>query len=248
MPSAGSTILKRADANGVSTWAIVPGSYDPAKPTPWIIYDHGFGQTINSITANPPQSTFVQTLVKAGYAVIASEYRNPTCWGSMECAEDIANLQTLWHSLLNLTAQPYVIGESMGGMVSWDAISHDTLKPLAVVGIYPACNLADMYANWIFAPFIQAAYGFDSPPQYPAATAGFDPLLTPPRKFTGFPILIWASYGDHVVARSRNEDPFAAAINAAGGRVTIRTSMGDHGDSSNFDAQAVISFFLAHRV
>ena len=239
----GSTILQYADANGVPTLAILPGSYDASKPFPWIIYDHGFGQTINAITAQPPQSTYVQALVAAGYVVIASEYRELDCWGDMECAEDIANLQTLWHSLLNLAPQPFVIGESMGGMVTWNAISHGTLQPLAVVGIYPACNLADMYTNLVFMPIIQSDYGFDSSQGYSTATAGFDPLLAPPDQFTSFPILMWSSYGDTVVVRSRNEDPFAAAINAAGGQVTIRSSVGDHGDLSNFDVDAVLMFF-----
>ena len=243
-----SPILQRTDLNGVSTWAIVPDSYsyDKSKAYPWIIYDHGFGQTINSITANPPQSSFVQSLVTAGYVVIASEYRNLACWGDMQCAEDIANLQALWRSHLNLTPQPYVIGESMGGIVTWNAISHGTVKPLAVVGIYPVCSLANMYTKAEFVPTIQSAYGFDSPEGYSTATAGFDPLLTPPRTFTGFPILIWASYSDHTVSRSKNEDPFAAAINAAGGNVTLRTSHGGHGDPSNFDAPAVISFFSSN--
>ena len=242
-----STILQHTDANGVPTWAIVPDSYDASKASPWIIYNHGFGQTISSITANPPQSSFVQTLAAAGYVVIASEYRNLACWGTMECAEDIANLQILWRSLLNLAPQPYVIGESMGGIVTWNAISLDTVRPLAVVGIYPVCSLADMYTNAVFAPTIQSAYGFDSPKGYSTATAGFDPLLTPAHTFAGFPILIWASYSDQAVSRLKNEDPFSAAINAAGGNVTLRTSHGNHGDPSNFDALAVIAFFSSNQ-
>jgi hypothetical protein len=242
-PSVINPIVQHADANGVSTWAIVPKSYTPSKSSPWIIYDHGFGQTISSITADPPQSTFVQSLAAGGYIVIASEYRNLACWGDMQCAEDVANLQTLWHSLLNLAPQPFVIGESMGGIVTWNAISHQTLKPLAVVGIYPVCSLANVYAKAVFTPTIQSAYGFQSAEQYAAATAGFDPLLTPPRTFAGFPIQMWASYSDETVSRSQNEDPFASAVNAAGGNVIIHTSHGDHGDPSNFHASEVISFF-----
>jgi hypothetical protein len=189
-PPVRSTTLQRSDVNGVATWAIVPDSYDPSKPSPWIIYNHLFGQTITSITENPPQSSFVQSLANAGYVVIASEYRNLACWGDTECAEDIANLQILWRSLLNLAPQPYVIGESMGGIVTWNAISLGSIKPLAVVGIYPVCSLASMYTNAEFAPTIQSAYGFNSSQQYSTASAGFDPLLTPAHTFAGFPILI----------------------------------------------------------
>jgi fermentation-respiration switch protein FrsA (DUF1100 family) len=242
-----SKVLQRKDANGVATWAIVPNSYDSSKAFPWIIYNHGFGETIGSITLNAPQNNFVQSLAAAGFVVVASEYRDPACWGDMECAEDIANLQVLWHSLLSLTPQPYVIGESMGGVVTWNAILLNTVKPLAVVGIYPVCSLANMYTKAEFAPTIQSAYGFDSPGEYSKATAGFDPLLAPPHVFTSFPIMIWASYSDHTVSRSKNEDPFSAAINAAGGNVVVRASYGDHGDPSNFNAPAVISFFSSNQ-
>ena len=232
--------------NGVSTWAILPESYNAQNASPWVIYDHGVGQTINSITADFPQSDFVQSLATAGFVVIASEYRNLACWGNIECVEDIANLQMLWRSQLNLWSQPFVIGESMGGIVTWNAIAHGALKPLAVVGIYPACNLANMYSRKVFAPTIQTAYGFASPAGYSAATRGFDPMLDPPSIFADIPILIWASHSDTDVRRSQNEDPFANAINAAGGSVTIHTSSGRHGDPSNFDAPAVVSFFSLH--
>jgi alpha-beta hydrolase superfamily lysophospholipase len=246
-PPVRSTTLQHTDVNGVATWAMVPDSYDASKPSPWIIYNHGLNQKITSIAANPPQSSFVQSLANAGFVVIASAYRNPACWGDTECAEDIANLQTLWHSQLNLAPQPFVIAESMGGIVTWNAIALGTIKPQAVVGIYPVCSLANMYTNSAFVPTIQSAYGFNSPQQYSMATATFDPLLTPPRTFAGFPILIWASYSDETVSRSKNEDPFAAAINAAGGNVTVRNSKGDHGDPTNFDAPAVISFFSSNQ-
>jgi hypothetical protein len=245
-PIAQNRLLQLIDANGVSTWALLPPNYNPQTESPWIIYDHGFGQTISSIVSDPLHSWFVQSLAAAGFVVVASEYRNITCWGDMECAEDVANLQTLWRSRLNLSLQPFVIGESMGGIVSWNAISHGTVKPLAVAGIYPVCNLASMYAERALAPTIQTAYDVTSPSDYAAATRGFDPILTPPSTFAGIPIQMWASYSDRTVLRSQNEDPFANAINAAGGSVTIHTSRGDHGDPSNLDPPAIISFFSSH--
>jgi hypothetical protein len=236
-------LLQEADVNGVSTWAILPPSYNSQVPAPWIVYNHGFGQTIASITANAPQNLFVQSLAGAGFVVVASEYRNLACWGNEQCAEDVANVQSLWHSQLNLWPRPFVIGESMGGIVTWNAISHGTLNPLAVVGIYPVCNLAAIYENSVLAPTIQTAYGFTSRLGYAAATRGFDPILISPSTFTGFPIVMWSSYSDQVVVRSQNEDPFADAITGAGGSVRIHTSTGNHGDPSNFDAPAVVALF-----
>jgi pimeloyl-ACP methyl ester carboxylesterase len=237
------SILRQSDVNGVLTWAVLPASYKSQNPTPWIIYNHALGQTISSILADDLRGDFVRSLAASGFVVIASDYRNLYCWGDQECAEDIANLQKLWRSQLNLLPQPFVIGESMGGIVTWNAISHGALKPLAVVGIYPACSLAAMFATPEFAPTVETAYAFTSPAGYAAATKGFDPMLAPPTVFHDIPIQIWASYSDQFVLRSQNEDPFADAINAIGGSVTIHTSHGEHEDPSNFKAGAVISFF-----
>ncbi|MGA7257344.1 MAG: hypothetical protein WCF17_09065 [Terracidiphilus sp.] len=238
-------ILQEKDVNGVSTWAVLPSSYSAQRTNFWIIYNHGFGQTIASILQNNPQSEFVGALAAAGFVVVASEYRDPSCWGNESCAEDIANLEDHWRSRLNLAPKPFVIGESMGGIVTWNAISHGTLTPQAAVGIYPVCNLAAMYEHPTFDPSIQSAYGITSEDGYAAATEGYDPMLTPASDFSGFPIAMWASNSDDVVKRSLNENPFASAIRAAGGTVTIHTSTGNHGDPSNFDAPSVISFFRA---
>jgi pimeloyl-ACP methyl ester carboxylesterase len=239
--------VEESDANGVATWAILPPSYNPQIANPWIIYNHGIGQSIASVAASPPQSNFVHSLTTAGFVVIASNYRDLACWGNQECVEDISNLQTLWRSRLNLSPRPFVIGESMGGIVTWNAISHGALKPMAVVGIYPVCNLKSVYSERAFVPTIQTAYDFALSSGYSAATKGFDPMLASPSTFVVFPIQIWASYRDHSVFRSQNADAFAQAINAAGGTVTVNTSRGRHGDPSNFDAAAVIAFFSSFR-
>jgi len=244
IPSA--SILRAPDVNGVSTWAVLPTSYNPAAQSPWIIYNHGFGQEIEALLTTASQSFFIHDLVQAGFIVIATDDRNLACWGNEECTDDLINLQALWHSKLNLEPQPFVIGESMGGIVMWNAIAHGALKPQAVVGIYPVCNLAAMYAERTFVPTIQAAYGFKSSTGYTAATSGFDPLLTSPSKFVAIPIQLWASESDRVVRRSQNEDVFAKRINGAGGEVVIHTSFGEHGNPSNFDAHTVISFFRRH--
>ena len=238
--------VQLSDANGVETYGIVPPNYDPSVPSRWVLFDHGAGQTGLDISTNPCDSLLAKALVQANYVVIASNYKIQNCWGNAQCVTDIAAVQKRWKEHLNLTPKPYVIAQSMGGIVTWNAISHRALSPRAVVGIFPACNLANMYDDGI-GPFylgIQSDYGFSSPAGYMAATAGYDPMLAPASDFTSFPILMWASYSDTSVARSQNEDPFAARVNAAGGgNVVINTSSGNHGDMSNFDPQAVLDFF-----
>ena len=235
-------ILRKDDVNGVSTWAILPESYNAQKANPWIIYNHGLGQTINSITADFPQSEFVQSLAAAGFVVIASEYRNTACWGNMDCVDDVANLQMLWRSELNLWSQPFVIGESMGGIVTWNAIAKGVLKPLAVVGIYPACNLANMYSRKAFAPTIQTAYGFTSRSGYSAATKGFDPMLDPLRNSRTLNSDLGIPFRYSCCSRN---DPFANAIGLWWKSTLIHLGNRQPG---NFDTSAVISFFYAPAV
>ncbi|MGZ6316998.1 MAG: alpha/beta hydrolase family protein [Anaerolineales bacterium] len=190
----------------------------------------------------------VNALVQAGYVVIASDYKNQSCWGNAQCVTDIAAVQKLWKAYLNLLPAPYVIAESMGGIVTWNAMAHGALSPIAVVGIYPACNLSNMYARGP-GPFyqgIQTDYNFSSPGGYAVATAGYDPMLVPASEFTKVPILMWASYSDTSVVRADNEDRFAARINAAGGNAIINPSTGNHGDRSNFAPSVVLKFFDAH--
>ena len=240
--------VKLTDANGVQTYGIVPPSYNPELPSPWVLFNHGSGQSGLEISTNPDDSCLVNALVEAGYVVIASDYQNRTCWGNAQCVTDIATVQDLWKDHLNLRPAPYVISESMGGIVTWNAIAHGALSPLAVVGLFPACSLSNMFAGGT-GPFysdIQTAYDFSSPSGYAAATDGYDPMLAPASEFTAFPILMWASYLDGTVVRSQNEDPFAARVNAAGGTAIILRSRGGHGDVSNFYPQAVLRFFHAH--
>lgn len=237
--------IQLSDSNGVQTYGIVPATYDPSVPSRWVLFIHGSGQTGLAISTNPCDATLVNALVQANYVVIASDNKVRNCWGNAQCVTDIAAVQKRWKERLNLTPDPYVIAQSMGGIVTWNAISHKALSPRAVVGIFPACSLSNMYDDGT-GPFyltIQNVYGFSRPSSYATATAGYDPMLAPPSDFASFPILMWASYSDTVVVRSQNEDPFAAQVNQAGGNVVINTSIGNHGDVSNFDPKAVLDFF-----
>ncbi|MGC2477915.1 MAG: hypothetical protein WA485_26490 [Candidatus Sulfotelmatobacter sp.] len=237
--------IQLVDANGVKTYGIIPRNYNPSIPSRWVLYDHGSGQTGLAISTNACDTILVKALVQANYVVIASDYKVQNCWGNAQCVTDLAAVQKRWKEQLNLSPKPYVIAESMGGIVTWNAISHNALAPRAVVGIYPACNLSNMYDNGA-GPFylpIQSDYGFSNSTGYAAATAGYDPILSPASDFISFPILMWASYSDTLVLRSQNEDPFAARVNAAGGNVVINTSIGNHGDISNFDREGVLDFF-----
>jgi pimeloyl-ACP methyl ester carboxylesterase len=158
--------------------------------------------------------------------------------------EDISALYDAFTENLNLDPRPFVIGISMGGIVSWNAVLHGDFVPRAVAGLYPACNLADMYNTGFFTQAIDDDYGFTNPSQFSIATNGYDPTrsenLVP---LTKFPIIMWASYGDTTVKKTVNADLLASSVNALGGSVTVITTTGNHGDISNYQPDVLVGFF-----
>jgi len=233
----------------VNTYAIVPKNYLPGEQRPWVIYNHGSLQTGVAIFSGS-QNTVVDALIQNGYIVIASDYNSTTCWGNAACVQDIANEQAQYKAVLNLSSDPYVIMESMGGMVTLNSIYYGALKPKAVVGWYPVYSLGGIYTgtggSGSFNSAIQVAYNFTSPTQYATATAGYDPALDPIGVFSSIPIDIWCSPSDVTVFCVDNGELLAQRINAAGGSATYNVSSGLHGDASNFNPIAVVNFFNSH--
>lgn len=56
-------------------------------------------------------------------------------------------------------------------------------------------------------------------------------------------MLAWASPMDTLVAKSENADLLRSRVDQAGGSVTVISTVGDHGDSSNFQADRLLAFF-----
>ena len=129
--------------------------------------------------------------------------------------------------------------------------SNGVLKPRAFVGIYPLTNL-----NWIYNSgtstinpqaqinsSIQTAYGCTNAATCNPAFVPYDPTQIAATAFTGFPMHLWQSPTDTVVDKSQNADLFASRVNAAGGSVVVTATTGDHGDVSNFNPAAIVTFF-----
>lgn len=236
------------------TYIVVPPNYRPSGQYPWVIYVTGHGQPGCSILGCASggtwtnQGALVSALAYAGYVVVAMDYTSLTNWGNADSNLDTAALAAQWPQWFNLSSRPYVIMESMGGIVTLNSIFNGKLNPRAIVGLYPVYSLSSMYAagSGTFASEIQTAYSFGSPSGYAAATAGYDPALDPAASFAGIPVDIWCSAGDTIVNCSTNGQSLVTAINAAGGFGTFNASSGNHGDVSNFNASAVINFFNSH--
>lgn len=235
-----------ADANGTPVHGMLPPNFDITKIYQWVIFDHGYGQPGTAIFDDPQLSLVTNALSQAGYVVVSSDYSVEECWGNASCVDDAAALYTVFMKTLNLDAKPFVLGQSMGGLVMWNSILHKAFTAKAAAGIYPACNLLDMYENGqtVFHQNIEDDFFFTGDANFLAATKGYDPVgsesLTP---MANVPAIIWSSYGDKVVRRLANEDEFAAGVSKVGGSVTMITTVGDHGDNSNFDPPTLVEFF-----
>lgn len=94
---------------------------------------------------------------------------------------------------------------------------------------------------------IATAYGITDDSQFESKTAGYDVVNDYDGSvYKDIPMMFWASNSDTMISKAQNTTLFASKVNAAGGNVTVVNSTGDHGDSSNYDGQAVLDFFNQH--
>ncbi len=233
------------------TYAVLPPNELPGNKHPWVIYITGHAQpgcAIMGCSGWPNQGALTAALARAGFVVVAIDMSSLTNWGNANATLDVRALANLWPRYLNLASRPYVIAESMGGIIALNSIAHGTLRPQAIVGIYPVYSLSSMYAAGAgtFAREIQAAYGFRGPSSYAAATSAYDPALVPASTFASIPMWISCSSGDTAVNCAANGQALVNAVNEAGGSATYNPATGNHGDISNFDTAAVVSFFESH--
>jgi hypothetical protein len=232
-----------SDGQG-GTVAMVPGSYNAQVASRWVIYFHGYGEGADVILTGAYGNT-MQELVNHGYVVVAMNNTVLNCYGNAQCSKDVAGLIANYRSVLNLEPEPYAIATSMGGFTMLNAIAAGVMHPKAAVGWSMNTNLGWAYADGAGSA-IAAVYDITESNSYELATAGYDPLRDAGNTFAAVPFELWSSYGDIVVPRAENTDPFAGLVNAAGGQVTVKTSTGGHLDESNFHAGAVVDFFNKH--
>lgn len=203
-------------------------------PPPLLLYMHGNGQTAASIRQANLMDRITTAALQDGYAV-ASHDLGGNSWGND------TGLSLLRQFVTDLLTQYAVgpiilIGESMGGCVALNALARDIVPATAFIGIYPACNLAQLYNhNAALQSAIKTAYGITDNGQYQVQTAGHDPLLIDPKRYGAIPSLITASPTDTTVLKTQNADKLVERMRAAGSDVTYAITSGNHGDASNFD-------------
>ena len=209
-------------------------------PPPLLVYTHGAGQSAENVRENGKMGEITWRALRDGYAVCAHDFGGPYTWGN-----DTALTAYRDYMRELLTLYPFgpviVIGESMGGLNSLNAIARHYVPAAAWVGIYPVCNLTYMHSV-NFTDSINAAYNIQGDGEFGVKTSGHDPMLMEPGTWGAMPAYITASDGDTIVKKAENADKFAQRLRKGGSQVTLIASTGDHGDTSNFNWDAIKQF------
>jgi pimeloyl-ACP methyl ester carboxylesterase len=197
-----------------------------------VLYVHGYDAPHTAVLDDDALGGLAGGLVTAGY-VVAAGHAGGNAWGNDASVDAYAELAAVATDLVD-AAQVFLVAESMGGLAAARLVADRRIEGLrAYAGIYPLCDLSSVYAD--FADSVDEAYG----PGVEEALARLSPVPLD----GDVPVLFWASVEDTTVDKVRNADVCAAQVLDDGGRAVVVETEGDHLDPSNFDLEAMLSFF-----
>jgi alpha-beta hydrolase superfamily lysophospholipase len=195
------------------------------------LYLHGSGGNEHSLLVVRKRERVANALLAHGY-VVAAALAGGNAWGNRTTVQDYRAFTATLMRRYHLT-RVYLIAESMGGLAGMQ-LGDRLAQAKALVGIFPVCDLRTMVRHRSFTAAIHAAWA--------GRSANAVEPVTPAR----LPMLVWASDGDTIVPRATNAASCVARAKAAGTPATLVSTVGDHGDPSNFQPAAVVAFFDAH--
>lgn len=227
---------------GVQISVHLPAGYDPRITSRLAVFFHGAGGTDKDFWDYTNENSVLTALLRVGYVVMAANY-SATAWGNpLSVTQSIAAIEYI-KERYNVFNAPFMVVQSMGGLVGLNSILSGGLKPAAVAGIYPASNLLWCYQNG-FSAQIESAFGFSGAANFEAATAGYDPLNdNEPIAFNGLKMKFWHSPDDTVVSKAENTDLLKVKAESGGSKFSVVTTSGEHGDPSSFDGDGIVEFF-----
>lgn len=196
-----------------------------------VLFVHGFGQTHWSLLAGRKEATVSHTLSGAGFTVLSADGTGKA-WGNPASVADYRGLIEATQERYGLR-DVFLMGESMGGLATMQ-LARTLPDVRAVVAWYPVCDLRTMRQQH-FQPTIRAAW------------KGLDRAAVSPVRVGATPLRVWASNADTVVRAQTNAAVCVAQAEAAGADVTYVHTSGNHGDPSNYQPGAVLSFFERYR-
>jgi hypothetical protein len=221
----------------------LPPAYDSRTPVPLVIAFHGNSSDENLFTDNAGQKTVGDALVNAGFAVLSAAYSPGTStWGAQGSLD-------AYYAAYKWTRDNYAIGpvalygNSMGGIESLLTLAERRIPGIvAWVGMSPAFDLANAYANATFTATINAAYGIPGSGTYAAQTAGHDPALMAGSAFRGLPMRAWAATDDATVPKVNNADPLMALVAPFAVEGSVVATTGGHSFDMSTYVAALVAF------
>jgi len=206
-----------------------------------VIYHHGVGETKSAWLDDALKYGVCKALLQQGH-ILAGSTAHGNNWGIQLSITDYINLY-------NDAAARYAISkvvflsQSMGGLSGLLCVADGTIPVAGWYGIYPVCNLKNMYDAGTFTAVIRSEYGIAADDSdYDARTAGHDPVLLSGALFT-IPMRFTASASDTVVNKTANADSMSTLVAATTPEEAVVVCSGDHGDASHFQPGDVVAFF-----
>jgi hypothetical protein len=224
-PSASKVPDGESDVQGSSVVLLRPN-----KPTNrLVLYMHGTFEEAKGIQEGE-MVPMTRELLRQGFAVGASTGGDDNNWGDPpSVADSVAFARATGYRHI------YILAASMGGVGGVELI--DKLHPVAWAGIYPVCNVRNLWARGNSSREIEEAWGPGEPPSKISPVKAKD--------VNGLPVLMWASPEDHEVPIGPNARTCASWMKKGGAKVKLIETTGEHGDPSNFQPRRLANFFLA---
>lgn len=234
---------------GVDVLIMEPANYVASVGAPLIYYHHGVGEDrmglYNDLVGNVYKYQIVALMLSQGYlmAGVTGGASNIN-WGSQTSLDRYVTAFNYINSNYILKGT-IIFSQSMGGCTGGLSFSKKLFTDVrGWIGIYPVCNLSDIYGLGLFTSDINSAYGITGTPPntYALLTSGHDPLLEPTTNYNNRMMRFYASPADTIVPGNDNSTLMAAHVAAETIEHTVIPCTGDHGDPSHFQPSDFAAF------
>lgn len=209
--------IVHADGEGGEVVTLLPESSNGRL----VAYAHGHEQDARDVYADPELAGVAAALLDAGYTVLAADAGGNN-WGNEAGVSSYMSAVEDAQREYDLDATALMV-ESMGALAGLPAATE--VGAGAVVAWYPVCDASSVADDEALGESIDES--------------GVDVDTVSPVAMPDVPAMIWASPDDSRVPIAENAEVCFAQ--SAGGAELVRTK-GDHGDPSNFDPDAVVTF------
>lgn len=225
----------RTTQSGVDILILLPDSYT-GDPTPLVFYNHGASGDREALFTTYLVDV-AETLLENGF-IVAGISAGSQNWGNDSALSAYISAHSYLTSTYNID-QTVLVGQSMGGLSSLLTLANKSIPNISGwLGIYPVCDLENMYYTTFYGGLIDGAYGTGS---YASIPAGHNPMTKTSSLFD-VPMRFYASAGDTAVAKTPNSDSMATKVAAYAPEYEVVVCSGNHGDPSHFQPDDVLDF------